>query len=477
MEKVKKEIDFTNGKVFYKILLFVLPIVLTNLLQTFYNAADMMVVSLSHEQNSVGAIGVTNPFINLIVNIFMGFSVGANVVVAREIGAKNKEKTQTAVHTSLLMAVLFGIAGLLIGLVVARPVLVLMGNTGNLLDLAVAYTQIYFCGVPFLALTNYLIAIFRAKGDSKTPLIVLMAAGLLNVGLNFFFVLAVGLSVEGVAIATALSNVASAVVLLIKLYKDQDYTTFSWKKLRLDRAAFKSIVVIGLPAGVQGSLFSISNMMIQSSVVTVNNLVSPGTHYQPIVNGSAAAGNLEGFIYTAMNAVYQGSITFTGQNMGAKKPERVYRIMYSCFAIIMLVWAVMTAFIMSLLEPLLGLYGIVHGTEGSLEALAMQAAKTRAMYICCPYFLCGLMEVCTGVLRGMGKSFTSTVIALVGACLLRVLWLLCVFPSFPTLDCIFVSYPITWFATTAFAFVVILILLRRIVRENKKSEMPLGEGV
>lgn len=470
MEKVKKKIDFTNGRVFYKILLFVLPIVATNLLQVFYNAADMMVVSLSHEVNSVGAIGVTGAFINLVLNIFMGFSVGANVVVAREIGAKNKEKAQTAVHTSLLMAAIFGVVGLVIGLIVARPVLVWMGNTGNLLDLAVTYTQIYFCGVPFLAIANYLIAIFRAKGDSKTPLVVLTCTGLLNVGLNFFFVLVVGLSVEGVALATTIASAVSAVVLLIKLSKDQDYTTFSFKKLRLDRKAFKSIVIVGLPAGLQGSLFSISNMLIQSSVVTVNNIWSPGTHYQPVVNGSSAAGNLEGFAYTAMNAVYQGAITFTGQNMGANKPERVYRIMFSCFLITTIIGVVTCYAILAFLEPLLGLYGIVHGTEGSLEAMAMEAAKIRSWYILSMYFLCGWMEVCTGVLRGMGKSFTSTIISLVGACLLRILWLAIVFPKFQTLECIFISYPITWIATAGFSFAVILLLLSRILRAKKAQE-------
>ena len=471
MEKLKKKIDFTNGKVFFKILWFVLPIVATNLLQVFYNAADMMVVSLSHEANAVGAIGVTGPFINLVINIFMGFSVGANVVVAKEIGAKNKDRTQAAVHTSLVMAAMFGVIGLAVGLLVSRPVLIWMGNTGNLLDLAVAYTYIYFAGVPFMALANYLIAIFRAKGDSKTPLLILTVTGLLNVGLNFFFVLVVGMSVEGVALATSVANVASVVILLVKLRTDKDYTTFSFKKLRIDRKAFKSIILIGVPSGIQGSLFSLSNMLIQSSVVTVNNLMSPpDATYQPIMNGSAAAGNLEAFIYTAMNAVYQGAITFTGQNIGANKPERVRRIMYSCFAITTLIGVSVTAVVMGFFEPLLGLYGIKHGAEGSLEALAMQAAKIRATYICYPYFLCGLMEVCTGVLRGMGKSMTSAVISLVGACLLRVVLLVTVFPTHQTLACIFVSYPISWIITVAFAFTVIQLVLRQLLKEKRLRE-------
>ena len=465
MERVKQKIDFTEGKVFWKIFRFVLPIMATNLLQTFYNAADMMVVSLSPEQNAVGAIGTTGSFINLIVNIFIGFSVGANVVVAREIGAKDRERTQNAVHTSLIMAAIFGVFGMAVGLIVARPVLHAMGNSGTLLELAVKYTCIYFIGVPFLSLTNYLIAIFRAKGDAKTPLIVLMSTGLLNVGLNFFFVLVVKLSVEGVAIATSLSNAVSVVVLLMKLHRDKDDTAFSWKRLKIDKRAFRDIVVNGLPAGVQGALFSLSNMLIQSSVVTVNNNLCPADRaYDPIVNGSAAAANLEGFVYTAMNAVYQGAITFTSQNMGAKKPQRVRRIMYSCFAITTAVGLLMSGLVILFQKPLLGLYGVKAGEEGSLAQMAMDTALVRFRYICVPYFLCGLMEVCTGVLRGLGKSFTSTIVSLVGACLLRMIWLWTVFPQFPTLEIIFVSYPITWIITTLVAFLIIQILLARILK-------------
>ncbi len=469
MLATKKNIDFTGGKVLSKIIRFVLPIVATNLLQMFYNAADMMVVSLSSEANAVGAIGTTGSFINLIVNIFIGFSVGANVVVAREIGADDRARTQSAVHTSLIMALLFGLCGAAIGLIVTRPVLQLMGNSGNLLDLAVAYTMIYFAGVPFLALTNYLIAIFRAKGDAKTPLFVLTGTGLLNVGLNFFFVLVTGLSVEGVALATVMSNVVSVVVLLIKLHADQDYTTFSFKSLKMDWRSFKKIVFIGLPAGIQGALFSLSNMLIQSSVVSVNNAVSPGTEYQPIVNGSAAAANLEGFVYTAMNAVYQGAITFTSQNMGAGKPHRIKRIMYSCFLVTAIIGILMAGIVIVFKEPLLSLYGIVSGEEGSLEALAMNAAVTRCRYICAPYFLCGMMEVCTGVLRGLGRSLTSTFISLVGACLLRIVWIMTVFRLSPTLETIFVSYPVTWLITTLCAYIIINVLLKKILKSHEKT--------
>ena len=476
MEEVKRKIDFTEGRLFSKILLFVLPIVLTNLLQTFYNAADMMVVSLSSEKNAVGAIGTTSSFVHLIVNVFIGFSVGANVVVAREVGAKNREKTQKAVHTALLMAVIFGFLGMIIGMSASKVVLSGMGNTGNLLELAVTYTLIYFAGVPFLSLTNFLIAIFRAKGDSKTPLFVLTATGVLNVVLNLFFVLVVGLSVEGVALATVLSNVVSVAVLLIKLRRDNDDTKFSFKSLRLDKEAFKDVISNGLPAGIQGALFSLSNMLIQSSVVKVNKILCPpNTEIAPIVNGNAAAANIEGFVYTAMNAVYQGAITITGQNIGAKKPKRVYRIMYVCFGVVTMIGVLLSGLVLIFAKPLLSLYGVVEGVEGSLDALAFYASNVRFQFICATYFLCGVMEVCVGVLRGLGKSVVSTVISLMGACLLRVVWLWTVFAAAQSLETIFVSYPISWIVTGVVSFVAIQVLLKKSIKEQKEEQQTVAE--
>ncbi len=467
MTAEKREVDFTQGRIFPKLLWFVLPILATNLLQMFYNAADMMVVSLSKEANAVGAIGTTSSFIHLIVNVFIGFSVGANVVVARHIGANDKEKTQRAVHTSLIMALIFGVSGAAIGIAVSRPILQAMGNTGSLLNLAVTYTYIYFAGVPFLALTNYLISIFRAKGDAKTPLIVLSIAGIVNVGLNLFFVVVVKFSVEGVAIATSLANVLSFAILLVKLRRDKDFTTFSFRKLKIERKSFGEIIKIGLPAAIQGALFSLSNILIQSSIVTVNNLLCPtGSDYQPVVNGSAASANIEGFVYTSMNAVYQGVITFTSQNMGARKVKRVKPILYNGFLLTTIIGLTMSGLVLLFKNPLLSLYGVKEGAEGSLEALAMQAATTRMWFICAPYFLCGLMEVCTGVLRGLGKSLFSTVIALVGSCLLRVVWLWTIFPLNQTLETIFICYPITWSLTMLTAFCVIQVLIKKLLKQG-----------
>ena len=471
MVKEKKRIDFTDGKIFFKILLFVLPIMATNLLQTFYNAADMMVVSLSGEENAVGAIGTTTSFLHLVVNLFIGFAVGANVVVARWIGAKDKERAQAAVHTAVVMSLIFGVCGALLGIAVAKPVLSLMGTKDDLLALATRYTYIYFLGVPFLACTNYLSAIFRAKGDSKTPLVVLSFAGLLNVGFNFFFVLVVGLSVEGVAIATSIANAVSAIVLLFKLRADKDETQFSFRRCKITKSAFKEIIRIGLPAGIQSALFSLSNVLIQSSIVSINNAVTPaGERFQPVVNGNSASANLEAFVYTAMNAVAQGAVTFTGQNMGADKPRRIKPIMYSCIAISTLIGVIMSGLFLLFAQPLLSLYGVKKSVEGSLEQIAYETATTRLWWICLPYFLCGIMDSLTGVLRGLGRSLTSTIISLIGACFFRIVWLLTVFKWIFRLEAIFISYPISWVLTGIVAYVLILVIVKEAVRKQEKAE-------
>ncbi len=394
--------------------------------------------------------------------------MGANVVVAREIGAKDKEKTQKAVHTSLLMAVIFGVIGMIIGLIIARPIMSLMGNTNRLLTLSVRYTYIYFLGVPFSALTNYLMAIFRAKGDAKTPLIVLTLAGLFNVGLNFFFVLVVEMSVEGVAIATSLSNLASFIILLIKLRKDEDDTQFNFKLLKIDKTAFKDIVVNGVPAGIQGALFSLSNMFIQSSIVRMDKLLKPvGIEDTPVVNGNAAAVNLEGFVYTAMNAVYQGAITVTSQNVGAQKPKRVKPILYSCLAIVTTIGMLLSGIVYLCREPLLSLYSVKQGAEGSLDFIAYSTAVNRFRFICLTYFLCGTMDVCSGVLRGLGKSITSMMISLIGACLLRLVWVWTVFPARLTLSSVYISYPISWILTLLTAFIFIQVIVSKKIKREE----------
>ncbi|MBQ7363119.1 MAG: MATE family efflux transporter [Clostridia bacterium] len=466
----KAKIDFTSGPILKKLLIFTLPIIATNLLQVFYNAADMMVVSLSDEPNAVGAVGITGSFINLVTNLFIGFSVGANVVIARHIGAKNDRDAERATHTAVLMALAVGILGGVIGLFLSRPVLVWMGNTGNVLDLATRYTFIYFLGIPFISLTNVLVSILRAKGDSRTPLIILSLSGIVNVLLNLFFVLAVGLSVEGVAIATVIANVLSTVVLAIKLKMSEGPVSLSFSKLRIDRRAFRDIFVIGVPSGIQGAFFSISNMLIQSSIVTVNNLLTPDPNLSPVLNGNAAQMNLDGFIYTSMSAVCQATSTFISQNYGAHDTMRMKKGLFTCYGIVTVTGIAVSAIIMLFRVPLLSLYGVVDGPVGSADAIAFETAYVRMLFLTIPYFLCGIMEVGTYSIRSVGKPITSFLISLFGACIFRIIWTLFIFPLKVDLVTLFVSYPISWALAGLVAFVLSVIFINKL--EKRRSATP-----
>lgn len=458
----------TEGSIFIKLVMFSIPLMITNLLQMLYNAADMMVVSLSHEPSAVGAIGMTGAFINLVINVFMGFATGSNVMVARYLGAKDDERTSRTTHTAIVMSVAFGLISMVIGLFISRPVLSLMGAEGKLLDLATTYTYIYFLGVPFVSLVNYLVSIFRAKGDTRTPLYILSMSGILNVLLNLFFVLVCGLSVEGVALATSIANFVSAILLILKLRQDDGACRFSFRKLCFDRGAFRDILHIGLPAAVQGALYSISNMLIQSSIIRMNYILTPaGTNFDPVVNGNAAATNIEGFAYTAENTIYQAAITFTSQNAGAKKHKRIYKIMGSCYLLGACVATVFALTLFFLRAPLLSLYGVVAAAEGSAEAIAYNTAVTRMLIIFIPYALISFTEIGCGIVRGLGKSLSSTIISLLGACAFRVLWVLFVFDRIETLESIYISYPISWLMTgTIFLIYSLSVVKRAIKREN-----------
>lgn len=477
----KKAMNMTEGALLPKIILFSLPLMVTNLLQVLYNAADMVVVSMSHEPDAVGAIGTTGAFINLVLNIFMGFATGANVMVARHLGARDDAKASRTTHTALTMSLIFGVASAVIGLFISRPILSLMGAQGKLLDLATTYTLLYFAGVPFISVANYLIAIFRAKGDTRTPLYILSASGLVNVLLNLFFVLVVGLSVEGVALATVIANAISALLLGIKLSRDEGACRFSFKKLCLDAQAFRDILYVGLPAGIQGSLFSFSNMIIQSSILQVNNALYPNSpDFSPVVTGNAATANLEGFIYTAQNSVYQAAITFTSQNVGAKKPKRVKRIMASCYALGAAIAFGVAMIIFLLRDPLLGLYGVHNSVPGSLEAGAYDAAVLRMQVAFLPYALLSFMEVGCGVVRGLGKAISSTVISLFGACAFRMIWIATVFRALQSLASIYVCLPISWGLTGSIFLIYTAFVLRKIIKAQETQSLAqdacVGEG-
>ncbi len=448
-----KDIQMLEGPLLGKVFLFALPLMATNLLQMLYNAADMIVAGMSGVEGAIGSIGTCGAMINLILNIFSGFAIGTNVVVARNIGRGDREATSASVHTSLVMATLFGVVCTGVGLLVSRPILKLLGDEGHVLELASLYTRIYFCGAPFLAISNYMIAILRAKGDTRTPLYVLTGTGLLNVGMNLFFVLVLHRSVDGVAYATVIANVANVILLGIVLMRDTGWCKLEFKKLRIEREAMKEIIRDGLPAGVQGALFSLSNMLIQSTIIGLNNAACPGG--SSIIDGNAAATNLEGFAYVATNSVYQASVTFTSQHHGARKYKRIGTVMRCCYFVTAMIAVAAAVILLTLRRPLLGLY-IQSG-----DPLALEAAYTRFNVMIVPYFTLAFMEVGSGVLRGLGKSTTSTVISLMGSCVFRLIWIWFIFPLWPTLTMVYLSYPISWSLTALTHFIFSMVVRRR----------------
>ena len=451
-----------EGPLLGKVFLFALPLMATNLLQMLYNAADMIVAGMSGVEGAIGSIGTTGAMINFILNIFSGFAIGTNVVVARNIGRDDKEATEQSVHTSLVMAALFGAICAVVGLFVSRPVLKLLGDEGHVLELASLYTRIYFAGAPFLAVSNYMIAILRAKGDTRTPLYILTATGLLNVGMNLFFVLVMKMSVDGVAYATVIANAANVVILGIVLMRDPGWCRVELKKLRITGSAMKEIVRDGLPAGIQGMLFSLSNMLIQSTIIGINNATCPGG--SAVIDGNAAATNLEGFAYVATNSVYQASVTFTSQHHGAKKYKRIGTVMRCCYFVTALVAITAAAILLIFRHPLLGLY-IQDGNE-----IALETAYTRFYINIAPYVTLAFMEVGSGVLRGLGKSTLSTVISLLGSCVFRLLWIYLIFPLCPQLWMVYLSYPISWALTALTHFTVSMIVRRRCMRMYPEPE-------
>ncbi|MBR6728017.1 MAG: MATE family efflux transporter [Clostridia bacterium] len=471
----KRADDLTEGPIFSKLILFILPVLISNLLQICYNAADMMIVGLSDEANAVGAIGTTGSLTALIVNVFIGISAGANVMIARHLGEKNDRLVSRTVHTSISMSVIFGFAAAAVGFFCSRPLLHLMGAEDSLLDLATLYTKVYFLGVPFISISNYTISIFRAKGDTHTPLCVLTLTGLLNVALNLFFVLACHMSVEGVALATAISNLANAVILILLLTRERGPCRFTPSQICIDKKAFGEILHIGVPSGLQSALFSLSNILIQSSILRVNNaMMIEGNDYQPVINGNSAAANLESFAFTAINAVHLATVTFTGQNAGARKPHRVWRVLWLGLICSLTVTVFFTAAIFLLHKPLFALYGVVDGAADSLEHIAFDTAYQRILYHLLPLVLYAFFDTANAVARGLKKAISATVISLIGTCALRVVWILTVFEHYETLASIYLSYPVSWLLTAIPTFLLTLFALRQLKCScTKEAPSPL----
>lgn len=426
------QIDMCNGTIFPKLLSFALPLMGSSILQLLFNAADIVVVGKFAGDNSLAAVGSTSSLINLITNLFIGLSIGTNVIVAKDFGAKNEKELKETIHTSIVLSFISGIILTVIGVLGTGYILKLMQSPKEVLILATKYLKIYFLGITATMVYNFGSAILRAVGDTKRPLYFLFAAGIINVVLNLFFVIVFDLGVVGVAAATAISQFFAAGCIIFCLIKDDSNIHLNIRELSINRVKFIQILRTGLPAGFQGVVFSLSNVVIQSAV----NTFGPIT-----IAGNSAAQNIEGFIYVSMNAFYQAAISFTSQNYGANNFNRIKKI-----SIYSLICVFFTGFILGLLttifsDSLLKFY--------SSNPDVIQAGQIRLSVICSFYFLCGMMDTLVGCLRGIGYSIMPMIVSLLGACGLRLLWIGTIFQIsiFHTIQTIYFSYPISWTIT------------------------------
>ncbi len=433
-----------NGPLLSKILIFTLPLIASGILQLLFNAADMIVAGRFAGSMALGAVGATSSLVNLLINVFMGLAVGANVAIAHFYGAGMKKEVSHTVHTSVMLAVICGLFLCMLGVLVSEPLLQLMGTPAEIIDHSAAYLRIYFLGMPVMLLYNFGAAILRAVGDTKRPLYYLTLAGVINVILNVIFVALCGMGVKGVAWATIISQTVSAALVIRVLIRSDSIIRLDIRKLKLHRDIVIRIAHVGLPAGLQGAIFSLSNVLIQSSVNTFGAVA---------VAGNTAAMNIEGFVYNSMNAFSQSAISFTGQNMGARKYLRVRKIMLTCLACVFVTGAVMGTLAYFFGRQLLSFY--------SSDSDVIMFGLRRMAIIMLTYFLCGMMDVMVGSLRGMGYSVMPMIVSLLGACGFRILWIFTAFKTLRTPESIYVSYPISWFLTFSAHMICFIVVTKR----------------
>ncbi len=451
--KQKKKVDMTEGPFLKKMIFFAIPLIFTGLLQSLYNAADLIVIGQFRGDVAVAAVGSTGSLTNLIVGLFMGLSVGAGVLVAHYIGAKEFDEVKKVVHTSVIVAAVLGVAVAIAGFFLSGTLLKLMDTPDEVLPGATLYLKIICLGFPASMIYNYIAAMLRSAGDSTRPLIFLSISGILNVVLNIIFIVAFGMDVEGVAIATIASQYLSAIMAVVYICKTSGPLKLYFSALRINWVKVKRMLYIGVPSGIQSSLFSLSNVLIQSSINGFG---------EDVVAGSAASSNIEAFVYIAMNSVYHVALTFIGQNVGARKYKNIRRLtVYSTLIVVAL--GLTTGAIGVLFRyPLMRLYV-------SSDA-ALDAAMTRFMIIVPTYFLCGCMEVFCGGLRALDRSVTAMIVSLCGACGLRIVWILTIFQFWHTPESIYLSYPVSWILTAGFHLLFMILAARKLIKKSKQEK-------
>ncbi len=439
--------DMCSGPMLGNIILYTIPVILTSVMQLLFNTADLVIVGRFCGSVSVGAVGATSSATTLIFSLFLGLSVGAGATAAQSIGAGDFDKTSRTVHTTIPTAFLGGIGLAIIGNVVCKPLLTLMGTPENVLPLSTVYMRIYFAAMPFNMLYNFGAALLRSAGDTKRPLIYVSISGVVNVVLNVIFVTVFHMDVAGVALATTISISISSILILRALMRRHDALHFNFKEMCFDKAVLKKMLSIGVPSGLQSSLFSISNLLIQSSVNSFGDV---------FLAGNSAAGNIEGYIYMVMAAFYHAALNFSAQNYGAKKFDRIKKSLVICALCTGICGFILGGLTYIFGDTLLSIY-ITDNPQ------AITYGLMRISIICTPYFLCGIMDTITGAIRGMGSSFTTMIITVFGTCVLRITWIYTIFavPQWHTPQCLFLSYPISWSVTIIAELVAFAIVLKK----------------
>ena len=450
-----KKVEMTSGSLWKNILLFSLPLMLTQVLEVLFNLSDVAIAG-KYAYNTyvaLGAVGSTTTLVSLFTGLLIGIGAGVNVSVARWLGIGDDENVERTTHSSLLICLGAGILVCVICLFFAEPMLRLLNTKEEFLPGAVLYLRIYALGLPGMGIYNCGNGILSATGDTKRPLIYLSVAGVLNVILNLVFVIGFKMSVAGVALATIISQAVSAALVTRSLMLMDGPTQLHLDRLAIKPHIMRMIIQIGLPAGIQSCMFSLSNVVIQSSVNSFGSIV---------IAGNAAGANVGNFVYQAMNTFQQAVTCFAGQNIGARKPRRVLSSMY-----VSLFWALSFGVVFGVLScvfgtQLLGLY--------SPDPAVIQVGLNRMYIVCGPYFLCGIMDVMTGVLRGVGYSLLPMIVSLMGACVFRIFWVMTIFAANRTMDCLMISYPVSWALTFLVLVVIFAVLWKKKIRPRYTPE-------
>lgn len=430
MKSNKYEIDMCNGSIMDKLVSFALPLMLSGILQLMFNAVDIIVVGRFSGSEALAAVGSTTALINVFTNLFIGISLGANVLAARFFAAGRKEEMSETVHTSITLALISGILMAFVGLIFSKGALKLMGTPEDVIGLSTLYMRIYFMGMPFFMLYNYGAAILRAVGDTKRPLYFLIIAGVINAGLNMVLVIVFGLGVAGVGIATVFSQMVSCVLVLTCLCRAEGSYKLSFSKLSIKGYYLKQIFQVGIPAGIQSTVINFSNALLQSSVNSFGSTA---------MAGYTAANNILGFLYVSINSVTQACMSFTSQNFGVGKYKRMDRVLMDC-----MILSVGAALALGCGAYFFGAEILQVYTE---EADVIQCGVEILSITTVPYFLCGIMDLFPGALRGMGYSAVPMVLSIIGTVGMRVLWIFVFFPQHRSLYFLFISYPASWIAT------------------------------